>query len=133
MFVFFQAQVSGVQDEDFTVDFPSILPHHPAFLYQLTGLGNCYFLLLICLKGRLKKIGLVEVDQSDFLLILVLGQISFLSMGTSKSFENADYVSVLSQRMGSCPPGLNCPEKGSCSFHIFVFKLFHILDPIIVT
>ena len=38
----FQAQVSGVQEEDFTVDFPSILPGHPAFLYQLAGLGNSH-------------------------------------------------------------------------------------------
>ena len=112
--IMFQAQVAGVQDEDFTVDFPSILPHHPAFLYQLNGLGNCYFLLLICLPGRMKTIGLVQVDQLDFLLTLVLGQISFLSMGTSKSFESADFLSsVLSQRMGSCPPGLDCPEKGT--------------------
>ena len=35
-----QAQVDGVQDEDFTVDFLSILPDHPAFLYELSGLGN---------------------------------------------------------------------------------------------
>ena len=35
-----QAQVDGVQDEDFTVDFLSILPDHPAFLYELNGLGN---------------------------------------------------------------------------------------------
>ena len=34
-----QAQVDGVQDEDFTVDFLSILPGHPAFLYELNGLG----------------------------------------------------------------------------------------------
>ena len=34
-----QAQVDGVQDEDFTVDFLSILPDHPAFLYELNGLG----------------------------------------------------------------------------------------------
>ena len=102
-----------MQDEDFTVDFPSILPHHPAFLYQLTGLGDSYFTRLICLLGRLKIIGLVQVDQLDFLLTLVLGQIFFLNMGTCKSFENADYNLVLSQRMGSCPPGLNCPEKGT--------------------
>ena len=42
IFVSFQAQVSGVQEEDFTVDFPSTLPGQPAFLYQLTGLGNSY-------------------------------------------------------------------------------------------
>ena len=36
--------VDGVQDEDFTVDFPSMLPSHPAFLYELTGLGNYYSL-----------------------------------------------------------------------------------------
>lgn len=37
-----QAQVLGVQEEDFTVDFPSILPGHPAFLYELAGLGNSH-------------------------------------------------------------------------------------------
>ena len=38
-----QAQVDGVQDEDFTVDFLSILPDHPAFLYELNGLGNSQY------------------------------------------------------------------------------------------
>ena len=54
----FQAQVSGVQNEDFTVDFPSMLPGHPAFLYELTGLGDYYsreefnseYLVFICLQ-----------------------------------------------------------------------------------
>ena len=40
-----QAQVDGVQDEDFTVDFLSILPDHPAFLYELNGLGKSKFRL----------------------------------------------------------------------------------------
>ena len=42
----FQVAVAGVQDEDVTVDFPSILPHHPAFLYQLAGFGNSLILLI---------------------------------------------------------------------------------------
>ena len=36
----FQARVDGVQEEDFKVDFPSLLPDHPAFLYALAGLGE---------------------------------------------------------------------------------------------
>ena len=36
----FQAHVDGVQEEDFKVDFPSLLPDHPAFLYALAGLGE---------------------------------------------------------------------------------------------
>ena len=36
----FQARVDGVQLEDFKVDFPSLLPDHPAFLYALAGLGE---------------------------------------------------------------------------------------------
>ena len=43
IFVCSQAQVIGVQDEDFTVDFLSILPDHPAFLYELNGLGNSQY------------------------------------------------------------------------------------------
>ena len=36
----FQAHVDGIQEEDFKVDFPSLLPDHPAFLYALAGLGE---------------------------------------------------------------------------------------------
>ena len=36
----FQAHVDKVQEEDFKVDFPSLLPDHPAFLYALAGLGE---------------------------------------------------------------------------------------------
>ena len=39
----FQARVDGVQEEDFKVDFPSLLPDHPAFLYALAGLGEFLF------------------------------------------------------------------------------------------
>lgn len=35
-----KAQVNGVQDEDFTVDFCAMLPGHPAFLYEMAGLGG---------------------------------------------------------------------------------------------
>ena len=51
--------VDGVQEEDFTVNFPSMLPGHPAFLYELTGLGDYYslkelnseYLVFICWQG----------------------------------------------------------------------------------
>ena len=122
----FQAMVDGVQEEDFTVNFPSILPAHPAFLYELTGLGDYYslkelnseYLDFICWQVRLKTIGLVQVDQLDFLLTLLLGQIFFLNMPTSKTLAGLLFnSSALSNRMGSCPPGLSCPEKGGCSSH----------------
>ena len=46
MVLSFQVPVAGVQDEDVTVDFPSILPDHPAFLYQLAGFGKSLILLI---------------------------------------------------------------------------------------
>ena len=54
----FQAQVSGVQEEDFTVDFPSILPGHPAFLYELAGLGNSLSLKPFYSKYQWKRLTL---------------------------------------------------------------------------
>ena len=36
----FQAAIEGMGREDFNVDFPSLLPGHPAFLYELNGLGG---------------------------------------------------------------------------------------------
>ena len=48
----FQARVDGVQEEDFKVDFPSLLPDHPAFLYALAGLGE----LLVCAFIKCQKI-----------------------------------------------------------------------------
>ena len=47
----FQARVDGVQEEDFRVDFPSLLPDHPAFLYALAGLGE----LLVSASTEYKK------------------------------------------------------------------------------
>ena len=35
-----QAAIEGMGGEDFNVDFPSLLPGHPAFLYELNGLGG---------------------------------------------------------------------------------------------
>jgi len=92
-----KAQVAGVQDEDFTVDFPSILPHNPAFLYQLTGLGG--------------SVGLSPHPGAW-----------------------ADFLSQHGDKMGSCPPGLNCPEKESWEYwwhhyafhrHLFTLYLLH--------
>ena len=35
-----QAAIEGMGEEDFNVNFPSLLPDHPAFLYELNGLGG---------------------------------------------------------------------------------------------
>ena len=36
----FQAAIEGMGGEDFNVDFPSLLPGYPVFLYELNGLGG---------------------------------------------------------------------------------------------
>ena len=64
----FQAHVDGVQEEDFKVDFPSLLPDHPAFLYALAGLGE----LLASAFIKYQKIEKWEFAKTAFVTAMVL-------------------------------------------------------------
>ena len=87
-----QAAIDRMTEENFKVDFPSLLPDQPVFLYELNGLG--------------------KIVQSSYHTNLLYcfqlgGSVGLSPHPTAWS----DFLSLHGNRLGSCPPGLGCPQR----------------------
>ena len=75
--------------EDFNVDFPSLLPDQPVFLYELNGLG-----------GGIANLPNLTSARSG-------GSVGLSPHPVAWS----NFLSLYGSHLGSCPPHLGCPKN----------------------